>query len=63
MTVEPRVMRILPRGNWMNDSGDIVTPALPEFLAHAPAKKDGPRAWTWRSGWPHAITLWQPGSS
>lgn len=39
MTVEPRVMRILPRGNWMNDSGDIVTPALPEFLAHAPAKE------------------------
>ena len=31
-TVEPRVMRILPRGNWMRDDGEIVTPAVPRFL-------------------------------
>ena len=31
-SVEPRTIRILPRGNWMDDSGDIVTPAIPQFL-------------------------------
>ena len=29
---EPRTMRILPRGNWQDDSGEIVTPAIPEFM-------------------------------
>lgn len=33
VTTEPRTIRILPRGNWMDDSGEIVQPALPEFLA------------------------------
>ncbi len=28
----PRVTRILPRGNWLDDSGEIVAPAPPEFL-------------------------------
>ncbi len=32
-TVEPRTMRILPRGNWMDDSGPVVQPAVPEFLS------------------------------
>jgi hypothetical protein len=34
---EPRVTRVLPRGNWMNDSGEIVAPATPAFLPHDPA--------------------------
>jgi len=29
---EPRPIRVLPRGNWMDDSGDIVEPNVPEFL-------------------------------
>ncbi len=29
---EPREMRVLPRGNWMDDSGEIVEPAVPHFL-------------------------------
>jgi hypothetical protein len=29
---QPRETRILPRGNWMNDSGPVVEPAIPEFL-------------------------------
>ena len=29
---EPRVMRILPRGNWLDDSGEIVRAEVPEFL-------------------------------
>ncbi|HMJ60983.1 MAG TPA: DUF1549 and DUF1553 domain-containing protein, partial [Bryobacteraceae bacterium] len=31
----PRETRVLPRGNWMDDSGQIVEPAIPEFLGHA----------------------------
>ena len=30
--VEPREVRILPRGNWMDETGDVVQPAIPEFL-------------------------------
>lgn len=32
MSVEPRTVRILARGNWLDDSGEIVQPAVPEFL-------------------------------
>lgn len=31
-TMEPQVTRVLPRGNWMDESGEIVGPAVPEFL-------------------------------
>lgn len=30
--VTPREIRILPRGNWMDDSGPVVQPAIPTFL-------------------------------
>ena len=33
---EPRAMRILPRGNWMDDSGQIVRPQVPGFLGAIP---------------------------
>lgn len=29
---QPRVVRILARGNWQDDSGEIVQPAIPAFL-------------------------------
>ncbi|MCH7919163.1 MAG: PSD1 domain-containing protein [Planctomycetes bacterium] len=32
VAIEPRVMRILPRGNWLDESGPIVQPEVPEFL-------------------------------
>ncbi len=32
MPVAPRMVRILPRGNWLDDSGAEVLPAVPEFL-------------------------------
>ncbi len=37
----PRTVRILPRGNWMVETGEIVEPALPGFLVatSAPASK------------------------
>lgn len=31
-TMEPRTMRVLARGNWQDESGEIVSPAVPEFL-------------------------------
>ena len=31
-TVAPREMRVLPRGNWMDMSGEVVTPNVPHFL-------------------------------
>ncbi|KAB2644411.1 MAG: DUF1553 domain-containing protein [Verrucomicrobia bacterium] len=40
---QPRPMRILPRGDWMNDSGELVQPAGPHFLT-AVAKTGGERA-------------------
>ncbi|MFN0020360.1 MAG: PSD1 and planctomycete cytochrome C domain-containing protein [Pirellulaceae bacterium] len=37
MASAPRTMRILPRGNWLDDSGQEVTPAVPEFLTSVAA--------------------------
>jgi hypothetical protein len=28
----PRVVKLLPRGDWLDDSGPVVTPAIPSFL-------------------------------
>lgn len=33
VAVEPRMMRVLSRGNWQDDSGIEVKPAVPSFLA------------------------------
>lgn len=38
----PRTVRILPRGDWLNETGEIVSPALPAYLAKA-ASPDGKR--------------------
>jgi hypothetical protein len=32
VSIPPRTIRILPRGNWLDDSGPIVEPDVPEFL-------------------------------
>ncbi|MBC7819487.1 MAG: DUF1549 domain-containing protein, partial [Planctomycetaceae bacterium] len=34
--VQPRMVRILKRGNWMDDSGEEVTPAFPAVLSSQP---------------------------
>lgn len=39
VTTKPRVTRVLPRGNWMSDAGEIVTPAVPHFLLPNPPQK------------------------
>jgi hypothetical protein len=35
-TVDPRLIRVLPRGNWMDDSGQVVEPGIPELLGGKP---------------------------
>ena len=32
-SVQPRMIRVLPRGNWMDDSGEPLTPAFPAVLS------------------------------
>lgn len=33
VSITPRAMRVLPRGNWLDDSGEIVTPGVPAALS------------------------------
>lgn len=32
VSIPPREMRVLPRGNWLDESGEVVEPAIPAFL-------------------------------
>ncbi len=41
-SVTPRLMRVLPRGNWLDDSGEVVSPGVP--LSVAPFGIQGRRA-------------------
>ena len=45
MSGNPRTVRILPRGNWLDDSGEIVLPAVPASL-HQPKKTDAKKRLT-----------------
>ncbi len=36
MAGPPRMIRVLARGNWLDDSGEVVSPAVPGFLQKAP---------------------------
>ncbi|TWT93595.1 PSD1 and planctomycete cytochrome C domain-containing protein [Neorhodopirellula pilleata] len=37
---QPRTTRILPRGNWLDESGEIVQPAMPDFLTTGEPKSE-----------------------
>jgi hypothetical protein len=39
MSGAPRTIHILPRGNWLDETGEVVQPSIPEFLG-ALGKKD-----------------------
>lgn len=39
-SVQPREVRVLPRGDWQDESGEIVTPAIPSFLGKIKTNKD-----------------------
>ena len=38
--VEPRPIRVLPRGNWMDDSGEVVKPQAPSFLKQIESEEE-----------------------
>ena len=40
---QPRTVRVLPRGNFLADTGDIMQPALPAYLAGPETKSGGRR--------------------
>ncbi|CAN5117488.1 PSD1 and planctomycete cytochrome C domain-containing protein [soil metagenome] len=40
---EPLETRLLARGNWQDESGEILAPSPPEFLAGSPPAADAPR--------------------
>ena len=42
VSTQPRTTRVLPRGNWMDDSGDIVEPMIPGFLGDLGVKNRRP---------------------
>ena len=42
VSVQPRTTRILPRGNWLDDSGEIVDPMIPEFMGDLNIKNRRP---------------------
>ena len=42
VSAQPRTTRILPRGNWLDDSGDIVEPMIPEFMGDLGIKNRRP---------------------
>jgi hypothetical protein len=39
VSVEPRTMRVLHRGNWMDDSGAVVTPGIPSYFSQLKSEK------------------------
>ena len=40
-SAKPRAMRVLPRGNWQDDSGEVVLPAIPAYYGELPFPGDG----------------------
>src|SRR5262249_12383379 len=39
MSGAPRMVKVLPRGNWLDDSGEAVTPDIPGFLGSVAPEK------------------------
>ena len=50
-SVEPRVMRVLPRGNWLNETGAVVPQAFRRPFRAWPRRQAARRGSTWRGGW------------
>lgn len=42
VAIPPRTVRLLPRGNWLDDDGPIMTPAVPECFGRLHAVSDRP---------------------
>ena len=49
--VTPRTIRVLPRGNWLSDDGEIVEPLVPTFIAPLGSRRSpADAAWIWPIG-------------
>ena len=44
VSTKPRTIRLLPRGNWQDDSGDEMSPEVPDFLGDFGLPRDQNRA-------------------
>ena len=42
VSIKPREIRVLPRGNWLDESGPVVQPAIPEFMGQIKTKHERP---------------------
>ena len=42
VAIEPREMRVLPRGDWLDESGELVSPAIPKFLGNIESTSERP---------------------
>ncbi len=42
VAIQPRTIRLLPRGNWLDDSGPVMQPAAPKFMGSVAASSDRP---------------------
>lgn len=42
VSIEPRPVRLLPRGNWLDDSGPVMQPAIPVFLGQLNSDRQRP---------------------
>lgn len=40
-SIKPRMTRVLPRGNWLDDSGPVVQPGVPSFLTQIKGTANG----------------------
>ena len=38
--IQPRMTRVLPRGDWLNESGEVVSPGVPSFLPQISAGQE-----------------------
>ncbi len=62
VAVPPREVRILPRGNWQDDSGDVVLPGRPRDPSADWRRRTAARAGsTWPAGWSRATIRWLHG--
>jgi hypothetical protein len=43
MTGTPRPVRVLPRGNWLDETGEVVQPGIPDFLGPLEKKEKATR--------------------
>ena len=59
-TGNKRMVRILPRGNWLDQNGEVVEPAIPEFMGKLDTKDRRLIGSIWQTGSLAIITPYPP---